>query len=75
MESEITPQSVWVGSLAGPEQSEHKNEGPWTLGGYWPHDPFHLQTVEAITPVAAAAKYSEVINKPQVPQPTPYVSM
>lgn len=67
MKSETTPQSVWVGSLASPEQSEHKNERP--------HDPFHLRTVEAITPVATTVKFSEVINKPQMPQFTPSVFM
>lgn len=70
MKSEITAQSVWVGSLASPEQPEHRNEGPWTLRV---HVPFHLQTAKAITPVAIAVKYSWVINKPQMPQLTPHV--
>lgn len=73
MKSEITAQSVRVGSLASPEQPEHRNEGPWTLRGHWPHVPFHLQTAKAITPVAIAVKYSWVINKPQMPQLTPHV--
>lgn len=60
MKSEITDPAVWVGSLASPEQPEHKNEEPWTLGGHWPHDPFHLQAVEATTPVAIPVKYSKV---------------
>lgn len=57
MKSEITPPSVWVGSLASPEQSQQKVRGH---GGHWPHDPFHLQTVEATTPVAIAVTYSKV---------------